>query len=100
MGYFGLYAFIFILGLLLFSMILFGITMKTIEQRLLLGLAVGFLVLYAIGLYEWVMRQSPVLYQFVVAAGFGQALINRVIQQRRENDNCKSAEIISERCPE
>lgn len=92
MGYAGLYAFIFILGLLLFSMIVFGITMKTIEQRLLLGLAAGFLVLYAIGLYEWVMRQSPVLYQFVVAAGFGQALINRVIQQRRE--------IISEGCPE
>jgi hypothetical protein len=100
MGYIGLYAFIFILGLLLLSMILFGITMKTIEQRLLLGLAVGFLVLYAIGLYEWVLRQSPVLYQFVVAAGFGQALINRVIQQRKQKDKCESTEITSERCPE
>jgi len=40
-------------------------------------------VLFAIGLYEWVIRQTPVLYQLVVTTGFGQALITKVKQQRK-----------------
>jgi hypothetical protein len=83
MGWFGMYFFITIVILCELSMVFYGISWKTYEQRLLLGLSVGFLVLFAIGLYEWVIRQTPVLYQLVVATGFGQALITKVKQQRK-----------------
>lgn len=82
MGYTGLYAFIVIIGLFEVSMIWYGLRWRTLEERLLLGLSVGILVFYLIGLYEWVFRQSPVLYQYVMAVGFGQALIVKVKQER------------------
>ena len=75
MGYVGLYGFMLIIGLLLVSMLWQGFRFSCTTDRLLLGLGVGFCVLYAIGLYEWAFRQSTVLYQYVTAAGFGQALI-------------------------
>lgn len=74
LGYGGMVAFIFILLLFLVSMVFRGIRWDTLEQRLLLALALGFAMVCAIGLYEWVLRQTPVLYQTVVALGFGQAL--------------------------
>lgn len=83
MGWFGMYFFIAIIVLCELSMVFYGISWKSYEQRLLLGLSVGFLVLFAIGMYEWVIRQTPVLYQLVVATGFGQALITKVKQQRK-----------------
>jgi hypothetical protein len=83
MGWSGMYFFIAIIVLCELSMVFYGIPWKSFEQRLLLGLSVGFLVLFAIGLYEWVIRQSPVLYQLVVATGFGQALITKVKQQKK-----------------
>lgn len=76
MGYGGMVAFILILLLFLVSMVVRGIRWNTVEQRLLLALALGFAMVCAIGMYEWVLRQSPVLYQTVVALGFGQALFD------------------------
>jgi hypothetical protein len=44
----------------------------------------GFAMVCAIGLYEWVLRQTPVLYQTVVALGFGQALFDKATPMRGE----------------
>jgi hypothetical protein len=85
LGYGGMYAFVGLVVLFGLSMVLFGITWKSLEQRLLLALAVGFFVLFLIGFYEWVIRQSTVLYQLVVAVGFGQALINSVKIQKKNS---------------
>ena len=82
MGYYGMYAFVSIVVLFGLSMVFYGISWKSMEQRLLLALAVGFFVLFLIGFYEWVIRQSTVLYQLVVAVGFGQALIYSVKLQK------------------
>jgi hypothetical protein len=87
MGWFGMYFFIAIIGLLTGTMIISGFPMRTLEQRLLMALAIGFFVLFAIGLYEWVLRQSPVLYQFTIAAGLGQALVARVKEARHKPEN-------------
>jgi len=78
MGYWGMYYLILIMVLFIFSMIWNGLSWKTIEQRLLLALVVGLTAVFAIGMFEWVLRQSTVLYQLVVAASFGQALITKV----------------------
>ena len=78
LGYWGMYYLIIIIVVFVFSMIWNGLAWKSLEQRLLLALVVGFVAVFAIGMYEWVLRQSPVLYQLVVAAGFGQALITKV----------------------
>ncbi|MGE0075610.1 MAG: O-antigen ligase family protein [Sphaerochaetaceae bacterium] len=75
MGYGGMVAFIGLLVLFLGNMVVFGLRWNTLEHRLLLALAMGFAMVCAIGLYEWVLRQSPVLYQTVVALAFGQALV-------------------------
>jgi len=75
MGYFGMYFFITIIALFILSMLYYGLPWKTFEQRLLLGVSAGMGILFAIGFYEWVIRLSPVLYQLVVAAAFGQSLI-------------------------
>ena len=85
MGYFGMYVFIMILALFILTMGLSGLAWKSLEQRLLLALSVGFLVLAAIGLYEWVIRQSPVLYQMATAAAFGQALVTSCKNQKKES---------------
>lgn len=74
MGYGGMVAFIGLLVLFLGNMVVYGLRWNTLEQRLLLALAMGFAMVCAIGFYEWVLRQSPVLYQTVVALAFGQAL--------------------------
>ncbi len=84
MGYAGMVFFIVISALFTLSMVIGGLPMRTMEQRLLAGLAVGFIALFAIGFLEWVIRQSPVLYQMTAAAGFGQALVNQVKEKRRE----------------
>ncbi|MDC7244407.1 MAG: O-antigen ligase family protein [Sphaerochaetaceae bacterium] len=83
MGYWGMYFFIFIIISFIFSMFLNGISWKSMEQRLLLALVVGFAAVFAIGLYEWVLRQSPVLYQLVVASAFGQSLITKVKNDKK-----------------
>jgi len=82
-GYWGMYYFIFIIVAFLFSMFWNGIAWKSLEQRLLLALVVGFAVVFAIGLFEWVLRQSPVLYELAVAAGFGQALITKIKNDKK-----------------
>lgn len=82
LGYIGMAYFILIIALFIFSMGWYGLTCKSLEQRLLLALAVGFCAIFAIGLFEWVLRQTPVLYQLVVAAGFGQALITKIKLQK------------------
>ncbi len=87
MGYWGMIYFIFIIGIFIFSMIVNGLTWKSLEQRLLLALVVGFIAVFAIGLFEWVLRQSTVLYQLVVAAGFGQALITKVKRDKAVQRN-------------
>jgi hypothetical protein len=84
MGYVGMYAFVAIVVLFGLSMVFYGISWKSMEQRLLLALAVGFFVLFLIGFYEWVIRQTTVLYQLVVAVGFGQALIYSVKLQKKK----------------
>lgn len=78
MGWGGMYFFIFIIAAFILSMFAHGISWKSDEQRLLLALVVGFGAVFAIGMYEWVLRQSPVLYQLAVASAFSQALITRV----------------------
>ena len=78
MGYWGMYYFILVIAAFIFSMIAYGLAWKSLEQRLLLALVVGITAVFAIGLFEWVLRQTPVLYQLVVAAAFGQALITKV----------------------
>ncbi len=78
MGWWGMYIFMFLIFLFLLSMFVNGISWKSMEQRLLLALVVGFAAVFAIGMYEWVLRQSPVLYQLTVASAFAQALITRV----------------------
>jgi hypothetical protein len=90
MGYWGMYYFIFIIVAFLFSMFWNGLTWKTLEQRLLLALVVGFAVVFAIGLFEWVLRQSPVLYELAVAAGFGQALITKIKNDKKLERNKKA----------
>jgi len=80
MGWWGMYVFIFIIFIFILSMFVHGISWKSDEQRLLLALVVGFAAVFAIGMYEWVLRQSPVLYQLTVASAFSQALITRVVQ--------------------
>ena len=75
MGYGGMVAFIGLLVLFLGNMVVYGLRWNTLEHRLLLALAMGFAMVCAIGFYEWVLRQSPVLYQTVVALAFGQALV-------------------------
>jgi uncharacterized membrane protein len=82
MGYWGMYYFIFNIAVFHFSMIRYGLSWKSLEQRLLLALVVGLAVVFAIGMFEWVLRQTPVLYQLVVAASFGQALITKVKQDK------------------
>ncbi|MDY0287610.1 MAG: O-antigen ligase family protein [Sphaerochaeta sp.] len=82
MGYLGMYYFILIIVLFTFSMVWNGLAWKSLEQRLLLALVVGITVVFAIGLFEWVLRQSTVLYQLAVAAAFGQALITKVKQDK------------------
>jgi hypothetical protein len=78
MGYRGMLYFILIIVAFTFPMIGYGLAWKSLEQRLLLALVVGLTAVFAIGLFEWVIRQSTVLYQLVVAAGFGQSLITKV----------------------
>ena len=87
MGYAGMVFFIVISALFSLSMVIGGLPMKSMEQRLLAGLAVGFTALFAIGFLEWVIRQSPVLYQMTAAAGFAQALVNRLKEKRQEEMN-------------
>lgn len=87
MGFWGMAAFIAILVIFLASMIGRGIRWNTLEQRLLLAVAMGFAMVCAIGLYEWVLRQTPVLSQTVVALGFSQALFDRAGQERGEMGN-------------
>jgi len=88
LGYGGMYFFIFIIISFIFSMFINGISFKSIEQRLLLALVVGFGAVFAIGMYEWVLRQSPVLYQLVVASAFGQSLITKVKNDKKlEKEN-------------
>lgn len=87
MGYVGMGAFILILLIFLASMLGRGIRWNTLEQRLLLALSMGFAMVCAIGLYEWVLRQTPVLYQTVVALAFGQALFDRAKPGRGETGN-------------
>lgn len=82
LGYFGMYYFIAIVVLFIIFMGIYGLTCKSLEQRLLLALAVGCTAVFAIGLFEWVLRQTPVLYQLVVASGFGQALITTLKAQK------------------
>ncbi len=74
LGYSGMYTLVGIIMLFFGSMTVGGIGWNTMGQRLLLALAMSFAMVCVIGLYEWVLRQSPVLYQTVVALGFGQAL--------------------------
>jgi hypothetical protein len=83
MGYWGMYYLIYVIIVFIFSMIWNGLAWKSLEQRLLLALVVGFAAVFAIGMYEWVLRQSTVLYQLVVAAGFGQALITKVKMDKK-----------------
>lgn len=90
MGYWGMYYFIFIIVAFLFSMFWNGLAWKTLEQRLLLALVIGFAVVFAIGLFEWVLRQSPVLYELAVAAGFGQALITKIKNDKKLERNKKA----------
>jgi uncharacterized membrane protein len=90
MGYWGMYYFISIIIVFLFSMFWNGIAWKSLEQRLLLALVVGFAVVFAIGLFEWVLRQSPVLYELAVAAGFGQALITKIKNDKKLERNKKA----------
>ena len=90
MGYWGMYYFILIIVVFLFSMFWNGLAWKTLEQRLLLALVVGFAVVFAIGLFEWVLRQSPVLYELAVAAGFGQALITKIKNDKKLERNKKA----------
>ncbi|WP_320129941.1 O-antigen ligase family protein [uncultured Sphaerochaeta sp.] len=85
MGYGGMYAFVAIAVLFGLSMVFYGLSWKSLEQRLLLALAVGFFILFLIGFYEWVIRQSTVLYQLVVAVGFGQSLIYSIKIQKKKN---------------
>ncbi len=85
MGYIGMIAFLAILLIFLASMLVRGIRWSTLEQRLLLALSMGFSMVCAIGLYEWVLRQTPVLYQTVVALGFGQALFDKAAPTRGES---------------
>lgn len=87
MGYGGMVAFIAILVIFLASMLGRGIRWNTLEQRLLLAVAMGFALVCAIGLYEWVLRQTPVLSQTVVALGFSQALYDRAGRQKGEMGN-------------
>jgi hypothetical protein len=92
MGYFGMYFFIAIIALFILSMLYYGLPWKTLEQRLLLGVSGGLVILFAIGFYEWVIRLSPVLYQLVVAAAFGQSLItmskkNKGLRKRSPKGN-------------
>lgn len=83
MGNIGMWSFIAIIGLFELSLIIYGLRWTTLEQRLMLGLAVGSMAFYAIGLYEWVFRQTPVFFQYVIAMGFGQALIAKDKKMRK-----------------
>nr|WP_319472959.1 O-antigen ligase family protein [uncultured Sphaerochaeta sp.] len=84
-GYLGLLLFTTILLIFLASMIISGIRWSTLEQRLLLAVAMGFTMVCAIGFYEWVLRQTPVLYQTVVALGFTQALFDKASPVKERN---------------
>jgi uncharacterized membrane protein len=90
MGWAGMWFFILILILAVAPLVIYGFPMRTIEQRLLLATAMGLAIICLIGLYEWVIRQTPVLYQMTVTAGLGQALVLRVREQKRSEKDRRS----------
>jgi hypothetical protein len=97
MGWAGMWFFILILILAVAPLVIYGFPMRTIEQRLLLATAMGLAIICLIGLYEWVIRQTPVLYQMTVTAGLGQALVLRVREQKRsEKDRLSDLSLSAE----
>ncbi len=83
MGWPGMYLFIGLIALLVLSMVWNGIRMRTTDERLLLAAAVGVCILLLIGFYEWVLRQTPVLCEFVTLIAFGQAMVSKVKRDRK-----------------
>jgi len=74
LGYPGLIIFIVLLLRIFFAVLARGLRWRTFHQLLLLGTAAGLGAFYALGFLEWVFRQTPVLYQFVITAAFGLSL--------------------------
>jgi O-Antigen ligase len=82
-------------ALLIFLLIIFRFTIMFLRMgwknrstggMLLLGLAAGAIALHLTGFLEWVLRITPVSYQFVITSGFGVALVHNLKNDSKENE--------------
>ncbi|MCA9173102.1 MAG: hypothetical protein KDB14_01245 [Planctomycetales bacterium] len=55
-----------------------GLAGAAFSQLILLSMAVGIFAVHLIGLYEWVLRITPVFHLFVIVTGISVALAERV----------------------
>lgn len=84
MGYPTLFVYVLIILRFMGSFLRTGRKYRSTEGLLLIGITAGAVSLHLTGFLEWVLRISPVSYQFIITSGFGVALVYELKQGKNK----------------